>query len=301
MALRSVKLAALGLITAMTVSGCTEPGNEYLWSVEFDEPAGTSFPEQYWTAEIGDGGSRGIPGWGNNEREYYIPEAAKTDGEGNLVITASRMPVFSKDNPEGMVTDDNPYFCYYLTACEWTSARLHTENKVAFQYGRFESRIKMAAGLGTWPALWMLGTNLPEVGWPQSGEIDIIEAIGRDPMKVLGTLHGPGYAGGESIGNTVLMPDSLDANFHVYAINWKPDYISWEVDGQVYHEVTPESVAPNEWVFNQEFYLILNLAMGGFLAGNIDPRLEQAELYVDYIRHTPFEGFGSARVIEPTS
>lgn len=274
---------------------------EYLWNQEFNEPAGSLIDETYWSAEIGDGGSRGIPGWGNNEREYYIKEAARTDSDGNLVITANRMPVFSKDNPAGMITDENPYFCYYLTACEWTSARLHTEKKVSFEYGRIEARMKMAPGLGTWPALWMLGTNLPEVGWPQSGEIDIIEGIGRDPMTALGTIHGPGYFGGQSFGNTKLMPDTLDSNFHVYAINWKPDYISWEVDGEVYHEATPESVAPNEWVFNQPFYLILNLAMGGNLAGNIDPQLETTSISVDYIRHTEFDGFGRVILNQPSS
>lgn len=299
--MRSAGLFATGLVALMGLSGCSEPGSQYLWAEEFDEAAGSSFSEDFWTAEIGDGGARGIPGWGNSERQYYFGEAAKQDGEGNLVITATRMPVFSKDNPEGMITDDNPYFCYYLTACEWTSARLHTEGKVAFQYGRIEARIKMPEGIGTWPALWLLGTDLPEVGWPKSGEIDIIEGLGRDPMTALGTIHGPGYSAGQSFGNTTLLSDSLSANFHVYAINWKPDYISWEVDGVVYHEATPSDVAPNEWVFNHEFYLILNLAMGGGFGGNIDPKLETAELVVDYIRHSEFYGFGTARMLKPAS
>ena len=263
-----------------------------LWSQEFDEPAGTSLDSNFWTPEIGDGGSKGIPGWGNSERQYYLEEAAKTDGEGNLVITATKMPVFSKDNPDGMITDENPYFCYYLTACEWTSARVITEKKLSFMYGRMETRIKMAAGQGAWPAFWMLGTNIEQVGWPKSGEIDIIESLGRDPMTAYATLHGPGYSGGNGYGRTSLRPDALSDGFHVYAINWKPDYISWEIDGEIFHEATPADVAPNEWVYNQPFYLLINMAMGGGFGGQIDPKLDSAQMFVDYIRYSKFEDFG---------
>ncbi|MDG2497473.1 MAG: glycoside hydrolase family 16 protein [Aquiluna sp.] len=266
--------------------------SDYIWNQEFDGPMGTALDQQYWTPEIGDGGSKGIPGWGNNEREYYIAEAAYFDGDGTLFIDATRLPVFSKDNPDGMITNENPYFCYYLTACEWTSARYVTENKLSFLYGRIEASIKMPSGVGTWPAFWLLGTDLPEVGWPKSGEIDIIEGLGRDPMTAYGTLHGPGYSAGQGFGRHVLQDDSLDSRFRNYAINWKPDYISWEIDGVIFHEATPADVAPNEWVFNKPHYMILNLAMGGGFAGNVDPKLESAQLAVEYIRYSQFEGFG---------
>lgn len=276
----------------MALSGCSQDPGEKLWSQDFNDPSGTSFDSKYWTAEIGDGGSKGIPGWGNNEREYYIEDSAVQDGEGNLKIIANKMPVFSKENPDGAPTDENPYFCYYLTACEWTSGRYVTEGKVNFKYGRIEARLKMPEGIGTWPAFWMLGSDIGEVGWPQSGEIDIIEGLGRDPMTAYGTIHGPGYFGGNGFSKTLVIGDSLSADFHTYAINWKPDYISWEIDGQVFHEATPSDVAPNQWVFNKPFYLIINLAMGGNFAGNVDPKLTSAELVVDFIRYSKYEGFG---------
>lgn len=266
--------------------------NELLWSQEFEAGSETVLDPAFWSYEIGDGGSKGIPGWGNNERQYYIEEAFSITEDGMLKITANRKQVFSKDNPDGMPTEDNPYFCWYLTACEWTSGRALTENKLAFQYGRMEARMKMPRGLGTWPAFWMLGVNLPEVGWPKSGEIDIIEGLGRDPMSAYTTIHGPGYAGGASIGRHEPLEAALANDFHTYAVIWKEDYIGWEIDGEIFFEVTPESVAPNEWVFNQPFYLIMNLAMGGNFPGNVAGDLEQAELLIDYIRYYKADGIG---------
>ena len=262
-----------------------------LWGQEFNQGA-TALDSQFWSYEIGDGGSKGIPGWGNQEREYYLEEAFDLTSDGQLRITATKKPVFSKDNPEGMPSEDNPYLCWYLTACEWTSGRALTEGKVAFKYGRMEARIKMPRGQGTWPAFWMLGTNMPEVGWPQAGEIDIIEGLGRDPMTAFTTIHGPGYFGGGGISRHAPLEAALADDFHVYAINWTEDRIEWEIDGEPYFEVTPESVAPNEWVFNQPFYLILNLAMGGNFAGVVAGDLDHAELLVDYIRYYQMDGVG---------
>ena len=265
--------------------------NKLLWSQEFD--GGDSvLSSDYWTYEIGDGGSKGIPGWGNNERQYYIEEAFSLTDEGMLKISANRKQVFSKDNPDGMPTDENPYFCWYLTACEWTSGRAITENKLAFQYGRMETRMKMPRGLGTWPAFWMLGVSLPEVGWPKSGEIDIIEGLGRDPMTAYTTIHGPGYSGGAAFGKHAPLEAALADDFHTYAVIWKENYIGWEIDGELFFEATPESVAPNDWPFNQPFYLIMNLAMGGNFPGNVAGDLEEAELLIDYIRFYQVDGVG---------
>lgn len=283
----------------MGVGGCAvevSDAPEVLWSEEFVGEPGDFLDPAVWSPEVGDGTEKGIPGWGNGERQYYISDAAVLDGDGHLVIEATRMPVYSADNPDGMVTDANPYFCYYLSACEWTSARYVTENNVSFLYGRIEARMKMPEGLGTWPALWMLGTNIGEVGWPQSGEIDIIEGLGRDPMVAYGTIHGPGYSAGDGFGKGITLDDALSADFRTFAINWAPDYLSWEVDGVVYHEATPEDVAPHEWVFNNPHFLIVNLAMGGGFPGNVDPKLQNATLTVDYIRHMPYNGFGEVFV-----
>jgi beta-glucanase (GH16 family) len=265
--------------------------NQLLWSQEFSS-GGNPLSEDHWTYEIGDGGLKGIPGWGNNERQYYISEAFELTSDGMLSIAASRQQVFSKDNPEGMPTAENPYFCWYLTACEWTSGRALTEGKLAFQYGRMEARMKMPRGLGTWPAFWMLGVNLPEVGWPRSGEIDIIEGLGRDPLTAYTTIHGPGYSAGAAHGRHAPMDAALADDFHTYAVIWKEDYIAWEIDGELFFEATPESVAPNEWVFNQPFYLIINLAMGGNFPGNVAPELNSAELLIDYIRFYKVDGIG---------
>lgn len=266
-------------------------GNRLLWSQEF-EGADAPLDLAYWTYEIGDGGLKGIPGWGNNERQYYIEDAFSVTEDGMLKIRAERQQVFSEDNKDGMPTADNPYFCWYLTACEWTSGRALTEDKLAFKYGRMEARMKMPRGLGTWPAFWMLGENLPEVGWPKSGEIDIIESLGRDPMTAYTTIHGPGYSAGAAFGRHAPMEAALADDFHTYAVIWKEDYIAWEIDGELFFEATPEDVAPNDWPFNQPFYLIINLAMGGNFPGNVAGDLKEAELLIDYIRFYEVDGVG---------
>ena len=286
-------MAAL-LATGLVLSGCSsgdDTGNKLLWSQEF-EGADAPLDLAYWTYEIGDGGLKGIPGWGNNERQYYIEDAFSITEDGMLKIRAERKQVFSEDNKDGMPTEQNPYFCWYLTACEWTSGRALTEDKLAFKYGRMETRMKMPRGLGTWPAFWMLGENLPEVGWPKSGEIDIIEGLGRDPMTAYTTIHGPGYSGGAAFGRHAPMEAALAEDFHTYAVIWRENYIAWEIDGELFFEATPEDVAPNDWPFNQPFYLIINLAMGGNFPGNVAGDLGEAELLIDYIRFYEVDGVG---------
>ena len=150
-----------------------------VWGDEFDEPAGTPPNPDHWGYGHGDGTAESIAGWGNNELEYYteLAENAATDGAGNLVITAR--------------VADPGLDCYY-GPCKYTSARLLTSGKYVLQYGRVEARIKVPSGVGLWPAFWMLGTNIGSVGWPASGEIDVMENVGRQPKKLYGTLHGPG-------------------------------------------------------------------------------------------------------------
>ena len=140
-----------------------------------------------------------------------------------------------------------------------------------------------AAGL--WPAFWMLGTNIGEVGWPQSGEIDIMEYVSRNPFEVFGTIHGPGYSGGAAFGNTYTFPQPVAESYHTFSVEWSPDQIRWFVDGINYHNATPANVAPNEWVFNHPFYLIMNLAVGGNFGGTISPDLTfPQQMLVDYVR-----------------
>ncbi|HYF66122.1 MAG TPA: family 16 glycosylhydrolase, partial [Herpetosiphonaceae bacterium] len=251
-------------------------GWDLAWSDEFDTPAGTAPDPRNWTHEIGDGTINGNIGWGNEELEYYTDSTdnAATDGAGNLVIT-------TRD-----VSGTTTLHCYY-GPCRYTSARLLTANKAEFAYGRIESRIKVARGAGLWPAFWTLGTDIGRVGWPKSGEIDIMEYVGRDPGEntVFGTIHGPGYNGGASIGGTRDLATQVPDDFHTFAVEWQPNLIKWYVDDSLYFTATPASVAGKEWVFNHPFFLLLNVAVGGNFGGAVGPNTTfPQETKVDYVR-----------------
>jgi beta-glucanase (GH16 family) len=242
-----------------------------VWSDEFDEPAGTPPNPERWRHNLGDGTAESIPGWGNNELEFYTddPANASTDGNGNLVIRARAAKGLD---------------CYY-GPCRYTSARLLTEGLVTVQYGRVEARLQVPVGAGLWPAFWALGTNIGQVGWPNSGEIDIMEYVGRQPNRLYGTIHGPGYSGSTNFGKTIDLDEPVADAFHVFAIDWQPGLIVWTLDGAEYHRATPADVAPNAWAFDQEFFLLLNLAVGGNLGGPVDPAtVFPAEYRIDYVR-----------------
>ena len=247
-------------------------GWDLAWSDEFNTAAGTAPDPAKWGYELGDGTANGIPGWGNDELQYYTDSTdnAATDGSGNMVITAKAA--------------DPSLQCYY-GPCKYTSARLLSANKAEFAYGRIESRIQVPPGEdGLWPAFWSLGTDINQVGWPQTGEIDFMEYVSRIPDEVFGTIHGPGYAGGESFGNILNIPN-VAAEYHTYAIDWAPDLIKWYVDDVLYHTATPADVAPNEWVFNDPVFLLLNMAIGGNFGGAVSPDLTFPQaMKVDYVR-----------------
>ncbi|WP_381797822.1 family 16 glycosylhydrolase [Streptomyces niveus] len=243
----------------------------------FDGPAGSAVNGSRWQIETGDNVN-------NHERQYYTAgnNNAALDGQGNLVITAR------KDNPGN-------YQCWY-GRCEYTSARLNTAGKFTAQYGRVEARMKIPRGQGMWPAFWMLGNDMGQVGWPNSGEIDIMENVGFEPGTVHGTLHGPGYSGSGGIGAGYTLPGGqafADA-FHTFAIDWSPNSIRWSVDGNVFQTRTPADLGGREWVFNKPFFLILNLAVGGYWPG--DPNGSTpfpSTLTVDYVRVTTDGGGGT--------
>jgi beta-glucanase (GH16 family) len=248
------------------------PGMALVWADEFDDPAGTRPDPARWTYALGDGTADGVQGWGNEELEWYTDDAsnAAQDGMGNLVITA-------REAPAGLT-------CYY-GPCRYTSARLLTRGLYEVRYGRVEARIRVPAGAGLWPAFWMLGTDIDTVGWPRSGEIDVMENVGRQPRLLYGTLHGPGYSGSQGYGGTLLMDQPLADDFHVYAIDWSPGRISWTVDGIPYHEATPADVAPNDWVYDHPFFLLLNLAVGGQFGGAVSTTTPfPAEMVIDHVR-----------------
>ncbi|MFD3585384.1 ricin-type beta-trefoil lectin domain protein [Streptomyces sp. NPDC058683] len=240
------------------------------FSDTFDGAAGSAVNSSKWNLETGDNVN-------NHERQYYTSGTnnAALDGQGHLVITAK------KENPAN-------YQCWYGT-CQYTSARLNTSGKFSAQYGHVEARMKIPRGQGMWPAFWMLGTDIGSVGWPNSGEIDVMENVGFEPSTIHGTIHGPGYSGSAGIGAgyTLANGQAFADAFHTFAVDWAPNSITWSVDGITYQTRTPADVGGNTWAFNKPFFLILNLAVGGYWPG--DPNSSTAfpaQLVVDSVSVT---------------
>jgi hypothetical protein len=256
-----------------------DPQKLLLWSEEFADHLDNKLPVDTWNFDIGDGANAGLIGWGNNELEYYTAESVKI--EGNLKITAQKKL-------------DSSLQCYYGPAL-WTSGKIHTAGKVGFKFGRIEIKAKLPSGIGTWPALWLLGANLLDgIAWPHCGEIDILENTGAHPFQVQGTIHGDGYFGEAGLTKIIQSPTPLSDNFHNYAISWNEESIEWFFDGNSYNKITKSSVEATgkPWPFSQEFYLIMNLAIGGWFAGDVDPKLERAELEVESIKYYSIDGVG---------
>ena len=259
-----------------------------LWSDEFNGKKGVGPSTKVWSAEIGGGG------WGNSERQFYTDKAANAsmDGAGRLVITANRISNdYAEQVGEVPGTEDILNRC---SECQFTSARLKTARKLSFQYGRIEARIKMPEGIGTWPAFWMLGGDLLDgVPWPECGEIDIMEFRGDIPDQSTSAIHGPTTPQGSGLGARFLSGPPLSEGFHTYALEWKKNSLTFIVDGRVTGTFSAADTGSRGWVYNQKFFLILNLAMGGTYAGEyIDPAINQAQLSVDYIRFYSVNGVG---------
>ncbi|HYW68577.1 MAG TPA: glycoside hydrolase family 16 protein [bacterium] len=257
-----VTLAALAGPGCHSVAGTDELG--LVWSDEFDGPAGQSPDSTRWTFDIGTGNN----GWGNAQLEYDTNDPANVslDGEGHLAITAIEEEYLGSD---------------------YTSGRINTRNRFARTRGRFEARIKLPVGQGIWPAFWLLGDDIGTVGWPQCGEIDIMEYLGHQPNRVYGSLHGPGYSGGSSVGGSYTLPDGgFNDDFHVFAVDWSLDSISWSVDDQIYMTLSPSELPTGTtWVFNHDFFIILNVAVGGYWPGPPDQTTVFPQtMLVDYVR-----------------
>ncbi|WP_033278918.1 MULTISPECIES: glycoside hydrolase family 16 protein [unclassified Streptomyces] len=269
-ALSAALVASAAIGPARAASTSADQADAVTFSDTFDGAAGSAVNSSKWTQETGDNVN-------NHEREYYTSGTnnASLDGQGHLVITAK------KENPAN-------YQCWYGT-CQYTSARMNTSGKFSAQYGHVEARMKIPRGQGMWPAFWMLGTDIGSVGWPNSGEIDVMENVGFEPSTVHGTIHGPGYSGANGIGAAYTLANGAafaDA-FHTFAVDWAPNSIKWSVDGVVYETRTPADVGGNTWAFNKPFFLILNLAVGGDWPG--DPNSATAfpaQLVVDSVSVT---------------
>jgi beta-glucanase (GH16 family) len=248
------------VLTGIACAGPTAPGPwELVWSDEFEGAAGTLPNDSNWTFDIG-------TDWGNAQLEYDTdrPENASLDGAGNLVITARQESWLGQ-----------PY----------TSARIKTAGKQEFTYGRFEARIRQPSGAGLWPAFWLLGADIATVGWPQTGEIDIMEFRGQEPTIALASIHGPGYSGGNAITRRYTLPSGrFDEGFHVFRADWSRNVIRFYVDDSLFHEVRRGDQS-GEWVFDKPFYIILNVAVGGGFVGAPTPATTfPQQMIVDWVR-----------------
>ncbi|MER2996957.1 family 16 glycosylhydrolase [Pontibacter populi] len=253
--------------------------NELVWQDEFE---GEGVPDPtYWSYDLGTGQG----GWGNNEVQTYTNQSSNVRRSGGkLVIEAN------KNNGA------------------WTSTRIKTQGKYNFTYGRVEFRAKLPKGSGTWPALWMLGESITTKGWPASGEIDVMEHVGRDPGKVHGTLHTPSSYGNTVNTNSTIVSDYGDS-FHVYAAEWTPDAIKFYVDNNLFYTYAPVNKDAATWPFNDPQFIIINLAMGGNWGSDpkfetngqkngIDPALTTARFEVDYVR--VYQTFQELKLNGPT-
>ena len=247
------------LVSCDNTSGDSNKERQLIWQDEFDGAAGQLPDASRWTYDIG-------TDWGNRQLEYDTdrPENVSLDGNGHLAITAR------KESYEG---------------ASYTSARILTRGLYARAYGRFEARMQLPSGQGLWPAFWMLGANFSQVGWPDCGEIDIMEYRGQQPSVVHGSLHGPGYSAGEAVTRSYTLPGGrFDTEFHVFAVEWERGTIKWYVDDVLYQQVVSGDL-PGAWVYDHPFFIILNLAVGGTFVGPPDESTEFPQtLLVDWVR-----------------
>lgn len=223
-----------------------------VWSDEFD---GNGAPDaNKWGYDLGAGG------WGNNELQYY------TNRTDNAVVSNGTLKIIAKKESYS----GSPY----------TSARLLSKGKFTFQYGKIECRAKLPADAGTWPAFWMLGNNITGSGWPACGEIDILEHKGNDLNKVYVALHYPGRSGGNAVSASFLK-SNVTTEFHTYGCVWTPEIIQFLYDGTVLFSTGNNTTS---MPFNQPFFILLNLAMGGTFGGAVDPQFTSAQYEIDYVR-----------------
>ncbi|MVO09352.1 family 16 glycosylhydrolase [Flavobacterium sp. TP390] len=247
------KIALLALLINLTYA--QKDNRKLIWEENFN---GKALDTTVWNFELGNG-CPNICGWGNNESQIYTKNNHKVE-DGMLTITAA------------------------YDGTQYTSTRITTKDKKEFQYGKMEVRAKLPQGKGLWPAFWMLGSNISQVGWPKSGEIDILEYIGKEPGQVFTSLHTQ-----DSHGNTINTKktkiEGIEEGFHLYAIDWNKDQIAFYVDNHLVYTFKPEVKNENTWPYNQPFYFLINMAIGGNFGGpDIDNSVFPQEFSIDYIK-----------------
>src|SRR5271165_2153279 len=265
-----IALAIVGSCAVVSAQGPapqSQPSWVLAWSDEFNGPNGTAPDPAKWVLETGGGG------WGNDELESYTDRLANAyQQDGNLVIKVLQEKYSGADG----------------VSRNYTSARLKTQGKFTQGYGRFEARIKIPRGQGIWPAFWMLGSDIGDVGWPKCGEIDIMENVGKEPGVVHGTIHGPGYWGEHGIGApfSLAADEKVADDFHVFAAEWEPQAIRFYMDDHLYETRTPADLpAGTKWVYDHPFFLLLNVAVGGSWPGSPDASSSFPQtMLVDYVR-----------------
>jgi beta-glucanase (GH16 family) len=248
------KIILLALLAA-NLATAQNPKRKLVWQEDFK---GSKLDESVWNYELGNG-CPNICGWGNNERQSYTKDNHLLQ-KGNLIIEARK------------------------EAEKYTSTRITTKGKKEFQYGRIECRAKLPVGKGIWPAFWMLGANIDAKGWPKCGEIDILEYVGRDPHQVYTTLHTQDGHGDHGHGKKTGIPQ-IEQGFHVFAVDWSKDKMDFFVDEELVFTYNPQPRNEDSWPYDQPFYIIVNMAVGGNFGGpGVDDAIFPQSFIVDYIK-----------------
>ena len=225
-----------------------------VWSDEFNKDGAPD--SSAWTYDLGNGQD----GWGNQELQSYTRDAENVQvKDGVLKITALK------------------------TNGEWTSARLKSQGRKSFRYGKIVFRAKLPTGVGTWPALWLLGEKVSTMGWPSCGEIDVMEHVGRNPGVVQAALHTPS-SHGDTKDKASTAVSAFDSEFHDYELQWTEEKLQFLVDGKVFYTYAPSERNASTWPYDSPFYLIMNVAIGGGLGGPVESTLQRATMEIDYVR-----------------
>ncbi len=243
------------LLFLFTILASCQDSKSLIFEEEFD---GNSLNESHWNYQLGDG-CPNLCGWGNNERQIYTKENVAVR-DGNLVIAATK---------DSMV---------------YKSGRITTAKKVEFKYGTIEVRAKLASGQGLWPAIWMLRNDFSSIGWPASGEIDIMEYVGKKPHEIHTTLH-TSDSHGNSINTKASTIKNIEDGFHIYKCNWTKEKIEFFIDSNLVYTFSPEVKNESTWPFDKPFYVILNLAIGGNFGGpEVNDSIFPQEFLIDYVK-----------------
>lgn len=253
------KLLFVAVCTSLLVS-CSQERKLIL----SDDFSGDTLDTGVWGFELGDG-CPDFCGWGNEELQIYTDSNHHLE-DGKLIITAK--------NQEGV----------------YTATRITTKDKVEFTYGTVEMRAKLPAGMGTWPAFWMLGANIDEVGWPAAGEIDIMEYAGKEPGIIHTSMHTTS-SHGKTVNTEKSLIQDIEDGFHTYTANWTPEAITFSIDGKEVYTYAPEIKNQDTWPYDKPFYLLLNLAIGGKFGGTeIDQEIFPVTFEIDYVKVWEYEG-----------